>query len=106
MSSRRRADFTRLLVEPPRPGLPPVLALSATQTSANSTTVEMLGMVTGQLAGTGLPDQVQQGVAMSYLNSVVTAQANMLGFQDGFFFLTLIAIGPLLPVMFLMRKRR
>lgn len=80
--------------------------LGATQTSANSTTVEMLNMVTGQLSGTGLPDAVQQGVAMTYLNSVVTAQANMLGFQDGFFFLTCVALGPLIPVLFLMRKRR
>lgn len=80
--------------------------LGATQTFANSTTVEMLGMVTGQLAGTGLPDSVQQGVAMHYLTDVVTAQANMLGFQDGFYFLTCIALGPLIPVLFLLRKRR
>jgi hypothetical protein len=63
-------------------------------------------MVTGQRSGTGLPDAVQQGVAMTYLNSVVTAQANMLGFQDGFFFLTCVALGPLIPVLLLMRKRR
>ncbi len=80
--------------------------LNATQTSANSTTVEMLGMVTGQLSGTGLPDAIQQGVAMSYLNSVVTAQANMLGFQDGFFFLTMVAICPLIPTLLLLRKSR
>ena len=80
--------------------------LGATQTSANSTTVEMLGMISGQLAGTGLPDAVQDGVAMTYLNSVITAQANMLGFQDGFFVLTLVAAAPLIPVLFLLRKRR
>ncbi|MCA8926640.1 MAG: DHA2 family efflux MFS transporter permease subunit [Alphaproteobacteria bacterium] len=80
--------------------------LGATQTAANSTTVEMLGKVAGQLAGTGMPDAVQQGIAMHYLNSVVTAQANMLGFQDGFFFLTLVALGPLIPTLFLLRKRR
>ena len=66
----------------------------------------MLGMVTGRLAGTGLPDAVQQGVAMSYLTDVVTAQANMLGFQDGFFFLTCVALGPIIPVLFLLRNRR
>jgi len=80
--------------------------LGATQTAANSTTVEMLGMVAGQLSNTGLPDAMQQGVAMHYLNSVVVAQANMLGFQDGFFFLTMVACAPLIPVLFLMRKRR
>ena len=80
--------------------------LGATQTAGNATTVEMLGMVSGQLAGTGLPDAVQDGVAMTYLNSVITAQANMLGFQDGFFFLTLISAVPLIPVLFLLRKKR
>lgn len=80
--------------------------LGATQTSANGTTVEMLGMVAGQLSRAGLPDAAQQGVAMHYLDSVLTAQANMLGFQDGFFFLTMVALAPLIPVLFLMRKRR
>ena len=41
--------------------------LGATQTANNSTTVEMLGMVAGQLSTTGLPDAMQQGVAMLYL---------------------------------------
>ena len=63
-------------------------------------------MVSGQLAGTGLPDAVQDGVAMTYLNSMITAQANMLGFQDGFFFLTLVSAVPLIPVLFLLRKKR
>lgn len=80
--------------------------LSATQTAGNATTMEMLGMVSGQLAGTGLPEAMQDGVAMTYLNSVITAQANMLGFQDGFFFLTCVALGPLIPVLLLLRKRR
>tara|TARA_R110002073_G_scaffold265858_1_gene428909 strand:- start:269 stop:1819 length:1551 start_codon:yes stop_codon:yes gene_type:complete len=80
--------------------------LGATQTAANGTTIEMLGKVTGQLAGTGMPEVMQQGIAMQYLNSVVTAQANMLGFQDGFFFLTMVAVAPLIPVLFLLRKRR
>ncbi len=80
--------------------------LGATQTSANGVTVDMLGTVAGQLSGTGLPEAMQQGVAMLYLDRVVTAQANMLGFQDGFFFLTMVALGPLIPVLFLMRKRR
>jgi MFS transporter, DHA2 family, multidrug resistance protein len=80
--------------------------LGATQTAGNSTTVEMLRMVAGQLSSTGLPQAVQEGGAMLYLNSVVTAQSVMLGFQDGFFFLTCVAVGPLIPVLFLLRKRR
>jgi MFS transporter, DHA2 family, multidrug resistance protein len=80
--------------------------LSATQTAANNTTGEMLSMVAGQLSGTGLTEPLQQGMAMLYLDRVVVAQANVLGFQDGFFFLTMITLAPLLPVAFLLRKQR
>ncbi|MBT6278250.1 MAG: DHA2 family efflux MFS transporter permease subunit [Chromatiales bacterium] len=80
--------------------------LGFTQTAANDTTVEMLHMVAGQLSGTGLTDSLQQGVAMFYLDRVVIAQANALGFQDGFFFLTMVALCPLVPVSFLLRRRR
>jgi len=34
---------------------------------------------------------------------VVSAQAQMLGFQDGFVALTLIALAPLIPVMYFLR---
>jgi predicted MFS family arabinose efflux permease len=80
--------------------------LGATQTSANDTMMEMLGRVSGELATTGLPDAWQDGIAMNYLNNVVTAQANMLGFQDGFIALTAVALGPLIPILFLLRKQR
>jgi MFS transporter, DHA2 family, multidrug resistance protein len=79
--------------------------LSSTQIAANDTTTEMLGAVVGQLSATGLSDAVQQGVAMFYLDRVVTAQANVLGFQDGFLFLAVVTLGPLIPVAFLLRKR-
>jgi EmrB/QacA subfamily drug resistance transporter len=80
--------------------------LAITQTAANETTTSMLRMVAGQLSHAGLTDAVQQGVAMLYLDGVITAQATVLGFQDGFFFLTMVALAPLLPVAFLLRRRR
>ncbi|MCH9675286.1 MAG: DHA2 family efflux MFS transporter permease subunit [Gammaproteobacteria bacterium] len=79
--------------------------LGVTQTAANNTTVEMLRMVAGQLSQAGLTEAVQHGVAVSYLDQVVTAQATMLAFQDGFFLLTMVALGPLLPAVFLLRRR-
>ena len=78
--------------------------LGTTQTAANETTLEMLRAVTDQLSVTGLADGIQQGVAMMYLDQVVTAQATVLAFQDGFFFLTVVALGPFLPVVLLLRK--
>lgn len=80
--------------------------LGTTQTAANETTVELLHMVAGQLSGAGLTDALQHGVAMFYLGRVVSAQATVLGFQDGFFFLTLVAAAPLLPVGIILSRRR
>lgn len=80
--------------------------LGATQTSANGMTVEMLETVSGQLAAGGLPDIVKQGAAMNYLDQVISAQATMFAFQDGFVALTLIALAPLIPVLLLFRRRR
>ena len=78
--------------------------LGATQNVANDTTVDMLGRVANQLSTSGLTDSLQQTVAMRYLDQVVTAQANMLGFQDGFFLLAMVALAPLIPVSVLLRK--
>jgi MFS transporter, DHA2 family, multidrug resistance protein len=77
--------------------------LGATQTTSNSAMMEMLGRVANQLSVAGLPEAAQQGMAMIYLDRVVSAQAQMLGFQDGFVSLTMIALAPLIPVMYLLR---
>lgn len=77
--------------------------LGATQTTSNSAMMEMLGRVANQLSVAGLPEAAQQGMAMIYLDRVVSAQAQMLGFQDGFVALTLIALAPLIPVMYFLR---
>ncbi|MEM7253644.1 MAG: DHA2 family efflux MFS transporter permease subunit [Pseudomonadota bacterium] len=80
--------------------------LGATQTAANNTTVEMLRLVAQRLSEAGLAEATQQNVAKSYLDSVITAQATALSFQDGFLLLTLVSLGPLLPVALLLRNRR
>ena len=82
------------------------MQLGATQTSANSATWELLNAVSARLSATGLPDAVQQGVAMSYLNRVVAAQADVLGFQDGFVAIALATLAPLIPVLLLVRQKR
>ena len=79
--------------------------LGATQTAANDTTIELLRIVASRLSEAGLAGGAQNGVAMFYLDKVITAQATVLGFQDGFFFLTMVALGPLLPVTLLLARR-
>ncbi|MGZ0189665.1 MAG: MFS transporter, partial [Alphaproteobacteria bacterium] len=80
--------------------------LGATQTTANSATLEMLNAINGRLASGGLDAATQQGLAMNYLDQVIIAQANILGFQDGFVALSVVAVIPLIPVLLLLRKKR
>ena len=80
--------------------------LTATQTSGNETTAALLRDVSATLSRLGLPDATQYGAAMHYLDSVITAQANALGFQDGFILLTVVALAPMLPVAYLLRTHR
>ena len=79
--------------------------LGATQTPGNAAAVETLAAVKGQLAAAGLPGLARDGMAIDYLDRLVVAQANMLGFQDGFAALTIIALLPLIPVAVLAMRR-
>ena len=58
----------------------------------------------GLLGRAGLPDGVREQAALDYLGHVVTAQANMLGFQDGFIAMAVFCILPMLPVCLLIGR--
>ncbi len=79
-------------------------AFAATQTAANDVTRELLGRVGGLLNRAGLPDGAREQVALDYLGNVVSAQANMLGFQDGFLAVALFCLLPMLPVCLLIGR--
>ena len=81
-------------------------AFVATQTAANAATRELLGRVTGALGRAGLPESMREPAALDYLGAVVSAQANTLGFQDGFIAVALFCILPMLPIAMLIRSRR
>ena len=67
-------------------------ALTTTQTSANSTTFELLGTVSRLLGEFGMPDPVQVNGALDYLSKVIHAQASTLGFQDTFMVIAIVAL--------------
>jgi EmrB/QacA subfamily drug resistance transporter len=72
-------------------------ALTATQTSANETTQELLSAVRRLLAESGTPDMVQSAGALNYLSQVIYAQASTFGFKDTFLAIAvvaLLAVGP------------
>ncbi len=79
-------------------------AFAATQTAANDATRELLGRVGSILGRAGLPDGMREQAALDYLSHVVAAQANMLGFQDGFLTMALFCLLPMLPVCLLISR--
>ena len=66
-------------------------AFTATQTSSNETTLQLLEHVRRLLAESGLPDSIQSSEALSYLAEVVLAQAATLGFKDTFLAIAIVA---------------
>ena len=62
-------------------------------------------MVSSLLHGGGVPDAVLQPGALHYLGRVVEAQAQTMGFQDGFMVIAVVFILALIPAMILAVKR-
>ena len=81
-------------------------AFTSTQTSANTATRELIGSVHGLLNEGGIPNGIRDSVALDYLGEGVSAQANTLGFQDGFVAGGLISLCSIVPVMLLRRSQR
>lgn len=72
-------------------------ALTATQSSANAASRELLDGVGRILGESGVPASAHGAGALHYLGQVVHAQANMLGFQDGFLILTAFFVLAMIP---------
>ncbi len=64
-------------------------ALTATQTSANPYSTELLDKVQRLLHESGVPEAIQRSGALNYLGKVVHAQASTFGYQDAFLCISL-----------------
>ncbi|MPY74926.1 MAG: DHA2 family efflux MFS transporter permease subunit [Alphaproteobacteria bacterium] len=80
-------------------------SLVATQTAANSTTRELLEHVAAILGAEGIPEAMQQPVALNHLGRIVYAQARTFGFQDGFLIIAILFLAALIPAWILGRSR-
>ena len=81
------------------------ISLTATQTAGNASSRELLDMVSSLLHGGGVPDAVLQPGALHYLGRVVEAQAQTMGFQDGFMVIAVVFILALVPAMMFGREK-
>jgi hypothetical protein len=80
-------------------------SLVATQTAANSTTRELLDRVVAVLGSEGIPEAMQQPVALNHLSKIIYAQARTFGFQDGFLMIAILFLAALVPAWILGRSR-
>lgn len=81
-------------------------ALTATQTSHNPATMDLLQTVAGMAKAGGLPDHQQLPAAIQFLGQVISIQANTLAFHDGFLIVTLVFLVALIPTWMLHRAQR
>lgn len=80
--------------------------LTATQTSGNDFTRELLEQVRRLLAEGGLSDLALEWGAYDYLSRTIYAQARTFGFQDTFLIISVAFIIALIPAMMLARSSR
>ena len=80
--------------------------LAATQSADNTSSREMLSDVGRILGEAGVPSSIHEHGALHYLGQVVHAQANTIGFQDGFLILAISFLFAMIPAWLLGRSRR
>jgi len=80
--------------------------LTATQTSDNTQSLQVLDMISGLLSAGGVPEAALNNGALNYLSAVIYAQARTFGFQDSFFQICFAFVVAFVPAWFLGRATR
>jgi EmrB/QacA subfamily drug resistance transporter len=80
-------------------------AFSATQTSGNETSRQLLDELTRLLGEAGLPEGMQQSEALRFLGDVVYAQSISLAFQDAAMVIALVFLLTMVPATLLSRGK-
>ena len=79
-------------------------SLAATQSADNASSRELLAGVGRILNESGVPQSAHESGALHYLGQVVHAQANAIGFQDGFLVLAISFLFAMIPAWMLGRR--
>ncbi len=81
-------------------------AMTATQTAANTATLELLDRFSGLFDMAGLTELSAQDVALFYLGRMIYSQAYMLAFRDCFQIMTYVFLLATIPALLLLRARK
>ncbi len=77
--------------------------LTAMQTAANSTTLELLRTMEALLARAGVPEDLQGPGALHFLGKVIYAQAYTMGFRDSFLVVAIVYVLAIIPAWIMAR---
>ena len=83
-----------------------VEAMAATQTPANTASLELLSKVNALLAQAGVSENARGPGALHYLGQVIEEQASARGFSDGFLIIALVFVLAVIPAWNLGKARR
>jgi EmrB/QacA subfamily drug resistance transporter len=83
-----------------------VEAMAATQTAANTASLDLLSKVSALLAQAGVSENVRGPGALHYLGQVIEEQASARGFSDGFLIIALVFMLAVIPAWNLGKARR
>lgn len=78
--------------------------LTATQSAANSATIELLRHVESLLARAGIPEELQGAGALHFLGKVIYAQAYTMGFRDSFLVVAIVYVLAIIPAWIMARS--
>lgn len=80
--------------------------LTATQTPDNAASREIMGRISDLLSQGGLPDVLLRPGSLHFLGRVIEAQADTMGFKDGFMIIAVVFVCALLPALMLGKSRK
>ena len=80
--------------------------LTATQTPENAASRELIGRVSDLLSRGGASETLLRPESLHFLGRVIEAQANTMGFKDGFLIIAVVFVCALLPALMLGKSRR
>lgn len=81
-------------------------AMAATQTPANTTSIELLSRIGELLTEMGVSENVRGPGALHFLSEVIEAQAAARGFNDGFLMIAIVFILAAIPAWNIGKGRR